>query len=161
MSDLAEAFTSAFRGHPAGVAIITATTPGGPTGITASSVASVSIDPPTISFSVTKHNGSAGRLLAAESFLVHLLGEDHAPLAASFATSGAERFTAEQRWEALASGEPYLPSAPIALRTRAVQVVPSGSSRLVLAEVLSVHRGPSSAPLVYHNRGFHTLSPAQ
>lgn len=157
MTELVDDFTGAFRAHPAGVALITATTPEGPVGLTASSVASVSIDPPTLSFSVTKSGGSAGGVLRADSFLVHLLGESQVPLAVSFATSGADRFTDEQEWRTLDTGEPHFPSTPVALRARAVEIVPAGSSRLVLAEVLSVHRGPSSAPLVYQNREFHTL----
>ena len=45
-SGITDAYKSAFRGHPAGVAVITAEGPDGPTGLTASSVASVAIDPP-------------------------------------------------------------------------------------------------------------------
>src|SRR5690606_6362781 len=70
---LAESFNTAFREHPAGIALITATTPAGPVGLTASSVASLGIDPVALSFSVTRTTGSAGGLLAAESYLVHLL----------------------------------------------------------------------------------------
>ena len=153
-------FTGAFRAHPAGVALITAATDAGPVGLTASSVSSVSIDPPTLSFSVTKSGGSAGGVLQADSFVVHLLAESHAPLALAFATSGAERFTDEQGWETLETGEPHLPTAPAAIRARVVEVLSIGSSRLILAEVLSVHRGPSAAPLVYQNRGFHALPQA-
>lgn len=157
MAELADDFTGAFRGHPAGVALIAAATPEGPVGLTASSVASVSIDPPTLSFSVSKSGGSAGGVLQAETFLVHLLGESQAPLAVSFATSGAERFTEEQGWRTLETGEPHLPSAPVALRARTVEIVSAGSSRLVLAEVLDVRHGPASSPLIYQNREFRTL----
>ncbi|GAA3663595.1 flavin reductase family protein [Microbacterium marinilacus] len=157
MSTLVEDFKAAFRGHPAGVALITAQTADGPVGLTASSVASVSVDPPALSFSVTKTEGSAGGVLAAPSFLVHLLGESHAPVAEAFARSGSPRFTPEQGWAALSSGEPHLTDAPVALRARALSVVPSGSSRLVLAEVIGVHHGPTSPPLIYQNRRFLSL----
>lgn len=161
MAELVEDFRSAFRAHPAGVALITATTPDGPVGLTASSVTSVSIDPPALSFSVTKADGSAGGVLRADSFVVHLLGEAHAPLAVAFATSGAERFTADQGWGSLPTGEPHLPSAPIALRARSLQTVRTGSSQLVIAEVLSTHRGPESERLIYQDRQFHTLRQPQ
>lgn len=158
MTDLTEGFKAAFRGHPAAVAIITAQTPEGPVGLTASSVASVSVAPPALSFSVTKSDGSAGGVLGADSFLVHLLGEEHAELAQSFAVSGSARFTADQGWGALATGEPHLAGAPVALRARAVQVVPSGSSRLVLAEIVEIHAGPERERLIYQDRRFHTLA---
>nr|WP_243752054.1 flavin reductase family protein [Leucobacter weissii] len=152
-----DAFKGAFRAHPAGVAIITADTPEGPVGLTASSVASVSVEPPALSFSVTKSGGSAGGVLRAPSFLVHLLGASQAPIAEAFATSGADRFTPEQGWSFLPSGEPHLVSAPVALRARPIEIVSVGPSRLVLAEVLSVHPGPEEDRLLYQNRRFHVL----
>ena len=44
--NVTEAFKDAFRAHPAGVAIITAKGSSGPVGLTASSVSSVSAEPP-------------------------------------------------------------------------------------------------------------------
>ncbi|MFF3601755.1 flavin reductase, partial [Kitasatospora indigofera] len=66
-------FKAAFRRHPAGVAVITAEGPDGPVGLTASSVSSVSAEPPVLVFSVTTKAGSAGHVLAATTCIVHLL----------------------------------------------------------------------------------------
>ena len=148
---------SAFRGHPAGVAIITAMSPSGPVGLTASSVASVAVDPAAIVFSVTRATGSAGAILAADSFVVHLIDDEHSALAQSFAVSGAERFTPEQGWSVLPTGEPYLPAARVALRCRPIQAVPVGSSTVVIAEVVEVAEGRAGRPLVYVDRRFHAL----
>ncbi|MCD5347401.1 flavin reductase family protein [Agromyces sp. H3Y2-19a] len=153
----AEAFKAAFRVHPAGVALVSAATATGPVGLTASSVASVAADPPVLSFSVTRATGSAGALLGADSFVVHLLADHQVDLARAFARSGAPRFTPEQGWSRLPTGEPVLPEARAALRCRALQLVPVGSSTLVLAEVLEVHGGSDAPPLVYHDRRFHRL----
>ncbi|MCE0509217.1 flavin reductase family protein [Microbacterium sp. KKR3/1] len=147
----------AFRTHPAGVAIITASTPAGPVGLTASSVASVAVDPAAIVFSVTRATGSAGAILGADTFVVHLIDDEHSALAQSFAVSGSERFTAEQGWSELETGEPYLASARAALRCRALQTVAVGSSTVVIAEVLDVIAGPQGRPLVYLDRRFHAL----
>lgn len=159
MSTLVEDFKTAFRGHPTGVALITARTPDGPFGLTASSVASVSVDPPALSFSVTKSNGSAGGVLTAPSILVHFLGDRHADLAEAFARPGSPRFTPEQGWEMLSTGEPYFAAAPVALRARVVATVPAGSSRLVLAEVIGVHHGPEATRLMYQDRRFFSVPP--
>ncbi|MCS3843345.1 flavin reductase [Microbacterium sp. AK031] len=148
---------AAFRTHPAGIAIITAATPSGPVGLTASSVASVAVDPAAIMFSVTRATGSAGALLDADTFAVHLIDDDHADLAQTFATSGADRFTPEQGWVTLDSGEPHLPSARAALRCRALHTIPVGSSTVVIAEVLEIVAGTSGRPLVYLDRRFHSL----
>jgi flavin reductase (DIM6/NTAB) family NADH-FMN oxidoreductase RutF len=154
---LGEGLKAAFRTHPAGVAIITASTPDGPVGLTASSVASVAVDPAAIVFSVTRATGSAGAILGAGTFVVHLIDDEHSDLAQSFAVSGSERFTPEQGWSALATGEPHLASARAALRCRTLQLVVVGSSTVVIAEVLEVLAGPQGRPLVYLNRRFHAL----
>lgn len=156
-SEVGEGLKAAFRAHPAGVAIITAPTPDGPVGLTASSVSSVAVDPAAIMFSVTRATGSAGAILAADTFVVHLIDDEHSALAQSFAVSGAERFTAEQGWTTLPTGEPLLPGARAALRCRAIQTVPVGSSTVVIAEVLQVLPGRPARPLVYVERRFHTL----
>jgi flavin reductase (DIM6/NTAB) family NADH-FMN oxidoreductase RutF len=153
-------FKAAFRVHPAGIALVTAGTDTGPVGLTVSSVASVAVDPPALSFSVTRATGSAGALLAADTFVVHLLADRHAELARVFAHSGAPRFTPEQGWSRLPTGEPLLQDARAAFRCRALHVVPVGSSSLVIAEVLEVHLGPPGPALVYHDRRYHRLDDA-
>lgn len=156
--DVVTAFKNAFREHPAGIAIITTATPEGRVGLTASSVASVSVDPLALSFSVTRATGSAGAIIRSESYLVHLLDHRHQAIAEQFAQPGGERFTADQGWSALDSGEPYLPGVRAALRCRTLQMVPVGSSTLVAAEVLDIVTGDSADPMVYHDRTFTRLA---
>lgn len=157
-SEVGEGMKEAFRAHPAGVAIITAAGPDGPVGLTASSVSSVAVDPAAIVFSVTRATGSAGAILAADSFVVHLIDDEHSALAQAFAVSGSARFTPEQRWSTLPTGEPHLPAARVALRCRPIQTVPVGSSTVVIAEVLEVLHGSPGRPMVYLDRRFHTLA---
>lgn len=152
-------FKAAFREHPAGIALITGRTALGPIGLTASSVASVSADPPALSFSVTRATGSAGGLLAADTIVVHLLSAHHVDVARAFARSGEPRFTPEQGWSTLESGEPVLDDARAALRCRIVQTVPVGGSSLVVAEVLEVFLGTPAPSLVYRDRRFHRFDP--
>ena len=155
--EVANRFKSAFREHPAGIALITANTPEGPVGLTASSVASVGLDPVALTFSVTRATGSAGGLLGADTMLVHLLDARHVAIAEQFTFSGGERFTPEQGWETLETGEPHLPGVRAALRCRALQVTPVGASSAVIAEVLDVVEGETGPALVYIDRRFRTL----
>lgn len=152
-----EALKQAFREHPAGVAIITAQTPDGPVGLTASSVSSVAVDPPALSFSVTRATGSAGGILHADSYVVHLLDSRHARLAETFAASGTERFTEEQGWQTLPTGEPYHPETRVALRCRTLHHLEVGSSVIVVAGVLDAHFGESADAMSYVDRKFHKL----
>ncbi|WP_416405451.1 flavin reductase family protein [Arthrobacter sp. LFS091] len=154
---VSELFKSAFRGHPAGVAIVTATGPDGAVGLTASSVASVAVDPPTLAFSVTSGR-SASVIAAAQTIVVHLVSADQLELVRIFANPAAPRFTDHMDWEVLPTGEPLLREAQWALRCEIVHRAALGSSVLLAAEVLDIRSSASSsAPLVYHNREFHTL----
>ncbi|MGO1182808.1 MAG: flavin reductase family protein [Micrococcaceae bacterium] len=156
--DVVTAFKDAFREHPAGISLITAATPEGRVGLTASSVASVSVDPLALSFSVTRATGSAGAIIRSDSYLVHLLDHRHQHIAQQFSVTGGERFSSAQGWTALDTGEPYLPGVRAALRCRTLQLVPVGSSTLVAAEVLDIVSGESADPMVYHDRTFTRLS---
>lgn len=152
--DTTDRFKEAFRLHPAGVALVSGQAPGGPVGLTLSSVASVSADPAVISFSVTRATGSAGGILEAPSFVVHFLAENQVGVAEAFARTGAPRFTPEQGWGTLETGEPYLSGATVALRCTARETLAVGPSVLVLADVLSVHPGAPAEPLLYRDRRF-------
>ncbi|ASN18494.1 flavin reductase family protein [Arthrobacter sp. YN] len=152
-----ELFKAAFRSHPAGVAIITASGPEGAVGLTASSVASVAVDPPTLAFSVTGGR-SASHIAAAQTIVVHLVGADQVDLVRTFSDPTAPRFTSDMDWELLPTGEPLLREAPWALRCEIVHRAPLGGSVLLAATVVDIRFSPAdSAPLVYHNREFHTL----
>src|SRR5690554_1651928 len=161
MSELTAKFRDAFRAHPAGVALITAHVDGRPVGMTVSSLASLTLEPLSVSFSLSQLSGSAGGLARASSYLIHLLAAEHAGLADTFARKGTRRFTPEQGWDYLATGEPYLPSAPAALRARPLQVVEVGSARLIAAEVTHVLPGPVAAALVFHDRRFLSVEQAR
>jgi flavin reductase (DIM6/NTAB) family NADH-FMN oxidoreductase RutF len=152
---MGERLKDAFRRHPTGVAVIAAGGPRGPAGLTASSVASVSVDPPALSFSVMGTR-SARAILAAPSFTVNLLGPEHAGLARDFARPDGPRFTPEQGWDLLPTGEPFLPGAQASLRAAPLRLVPVGDSTVVIATVLEVLLGPARGRLVHHDREFHT-----
>lgn len=160
MTSLANDFRAAFRAHPAGVALITANPHGQPVGLTVSSLASLSIDPVAVSFSLTRSSGSAGAVLQAPTFLIHLLGEEHSDLADAFAHPDGERFTDGQGWQLLENGEPYFAQAPVALRARMHSSLQVGGSRLIAAEVLDILHGPQSQHLLYQDRHYLGLSQA-
>ncbi|AMM30837.1 flavin reductase [Sinomonas atrocyanea] len=150
-------FRDAFRSHPAGVAVVTAASPEGPVGLTASSVASVAVDPPSLAFSVSGGR-SAVHIAEAETVLVHLVDAEQVGLVRTFATPGSPRFTEAMDWEALPTGEPWLRAAPWALRCAITHRVPVGGSVLLAATVLEVlAQERHGAPLVYHDRAFHAL----
>ncbi|MCQ9163337.1 flavin reductase family protein [Arthrobacter sp. STN4] len=153
-------FKAAFGGHPAGVAVITADSGTGPVGVTASSVASVSAQPPILAFSLASRSGSAAALADADSIVVHLLTAADLSLARTFASPTSERFAGSTAWTRLPTGEPLLGHAGFALRCEILSRTPAGASLLVAASVVGIIApdAPSQgAPLVYHARAYHAL----
>lgn len=154
----ADEFKAAFRNHPAGVAVITADSGHGPVGLTATSVFSVSAEPPLLVFSVSSESSSAPTILEADTVVVHLLGAAQLDLATLCATSGIDRFADTSIWDRLITGEPYFPAADGWIRGRVVQRMEAGNSTVVAVHALqsNISEAPS-APLVYHSRTWHTL----
>ncbi|MFC4003229.1 flavin reductase family protein [Prauserella oleivorans] len=155
---LAERFAAAFRAHPAGVAIITADDGGGPAGLTATSVISVSARPALLAFSLSARSSAAPRIAGADTVVVHLLGAGQVELAKRFATSGIDRFAPPCRWHRLPTGEPVLSTVGTWLRGRITDRLTAGNSSLVLVRVLEIARGgrPGS-PLIYRDRTWYSL----
>jgi flavin reductase (DIM6/NTAB) family NADH-FMN oxidoreductase RutF len=152
-----DAFKAVFRGHPGGVAVITADAGDGPVALTATSVSSVSADPPLLIFSVSAQSSAAPVLAAAETVIVHLLDADDLPVAKVGATSGIDRF-AELHWSRLVTGEPVYHGVRAWVRCAVIDRMDAGGSTVIAAHALqaSIERDDSPA-LVYHNRTWHRL----
>lgn len=152
-------FKLAFRNHPAGVAIVTADAGQGPAGLTATSVFSVSAEPPILVFSLSAISSATPTIEAADTIVVHLLGADDLPIAKLFATSGIDRFADHSAWDRLPTGEPYLAAAPVRIRARIIDRITAGGSTVIVAHALESHvaEDATATPLVYHNRSWHGI----
>lgn len=155
-------FRYAFRAHPAGVAIVTADAGDGPVAMTVSSVASVSMDPPTLMFSASPLSSSTPTFRKAESVVVHLLAADQIALAKLGARSGVNRFGEDVEWGRLPTGEPYYPGANW-IRGKIIQRVDVSGSTLIIVEAVEAKPRDDAddahpTPLVYHSRRWHLLS---
>ncbi|WP_455771814.1 flavin reductase family protein, partial [Streptomyces mutabilis] len=104
----ADLLRSVFRRHAAGVAVITARGDAGPVGFTATSLTSVSTEPPLLSFGIGTGSSSWPTVCEAEYVGVHVLGEHQQDLATTFARSGADRFAAPTAWREGPEGVPVL-----------------------------------------------------
>ena len=157
--DTTELFKQAFGHHPAGVAVITATDENGePAGFTASSVTSIAAEPPIVAFSLKADSGSAGKIAAADSFLIHLLDAENVQIARNFATHGYPRFADTSAWEFIATGEPLVHDIRRVLRATPLSRVEAGPALVFTAQVEEfVRHDLPGTPLVYHSREFHAL----
>lgn len=155
-------FKTVFRNHPAGVSIITADDGTGPAGFTATSVISVSANPPILMFSVSNHVSAAPTIVNADTVVVHMLRAENLAVAKAFATGNIDRFADLDSWTRLSTGEPVLTAAATWMRGRIVNRISAGDSTVLAVEALSARIPDAAAlPLIYHNRSWHTLEEAE
>ena len=159
----ADEFKAAFRHHPGGVALITALGPAGPVAMTATSVASVSAEPPLLVFSVSAISSSAPAIKAADTVVVHLLRAADIRLAKLGATSGIDRFADTSAWQSLMTGEPVFHGTRW-LRSRIVNQFEAGTATLIVAQPIQSNLATAESNaaeagegLVYENRIWHRL----
>ncbi|MBG0857238.1 flavin reductase family protein [Streptomyces spinoverrucosus] len=150
-------FRAVFRRHAAGVAVITARGGTDPVGFTATSLTSVSAEPPLLSFGIGTGSSSWTAISHADHVGVHILGEHQQELATTFARSGADRFGAPTVWREGPEGVPVLDGVLAWLVCKVHARVPAGDHRLVLAEVVGGDPAGSGRPLLYHQGRFTAL----
>lgn len=153
----AEEFKAVFRHHPAGIAVITLRTPQGPLGLTATSVISVSAEPPLLAFSLASTSSARPALERAETLVVNFLAADQRQLAEQFARRGVDRFAGVE-WCPLPTGEPVLHGTTAWIRGRIEHRFPVGDSLLITVHADRAHRSAAPAPLVYVDRTYHRLA---
>ncbi|WP_431967818.1 flavin reductase family protein [Actinacidiphila sp. bgisy160] len=150
-------FRAVFRRHAAGVAVVTAAGTR-PAGFTATSLTSVSAEPPLLSFGISTA-GSAWRTIADATHVgVHILGEHQEEVAATFARSGADRFAPPTAWGPGPYGVPLLEDVQAWLVARVVARIPAGDHRIVVAQaVAGAPEGEAARPLLYHHGRYNAL----
>ncbi|WP_329614578.1 flavin reductase family protein [Streptomyces brevispora] len=152
-------------GHFAsGVTIVTAHDPGdaaGPAGFACQSFASLSLDPPLVTFMVARTSTTWPRIARAGAFCVNILGAQQGALCRSFAVSGADKFAGVAHTPAPATGSPLLDSVPAWVDCR-IQAVHTGGDHLIVVgrvEALGAATdGGGSGPLLFHQGAFGRFS---
>lgn len=150
-------FKQMFRRHPAGVVVVALDAGEGPVGFTATSLTSLSLDPPLVSFAIGATTSSWPHVERAGSAVVHFLSAEQEPVARRFATSGIDRFAAPTAWRRLPTGEPVLQDVAGWLRLDIQQIVPAGDHRIVVSLVEDAWLDTGRAPLLFHDGAYHSL----
>ena len=152
------AYRSIFRSHAGGVAVVTADAGRGPVGFTATSVVSVSLSPPLVSFALSNESSSFATLLEARTVVVNFLDVDQADLAGRFASRGVDRFAAPTQWSRLEDGSPVLDEAPSFLHGPIEHRFPVGDHHIIVAGLLGAFQRRPYGPLIYHDGAYATTS---
>lgn len=143
-------------GFPSGVAVITAVgADNGPRGLTCTSLASITLTPPTLLVSLDVRSGTLAALRDSRRFGVNLLHAEACRAAEVFASPGADRF-GRVTWRRSAEfGLPCLTEDSTAFAqcvATAMHLV--GDHMLVFGEVDHVRRLSDRVPLLYGLRSF-------
>lgn len=144
-------FKSGMRRLAAGVSIITTTLNGERHGLVATSVCSVSVEPPSLLVCVNREASSHAAVQAAGIFCVNLLGQDDGRLAKLFGdpASRALRF-ANRQWSTLVTGAPTLVGALASFDCEVAATVPSGSHTIFIGNVQAAELWQGErTPLIY------------
>lgn len=152
-----ELFRAVMRHHANGVAVITAGVEM-PVGFCATSLASVSLDPPLVSFTVGLQAASWPAVQTAPHVMVHLLADGQEDIARRFARTGAAKFGAGTRWHRGALGLPVLDDVLAWLVLAPVSRLPVGDHALVIGQVIEARHTVGRAPLVHHDGEFVQLA---
>jgi flavin reductase (DIM6/NTAB) family NADH-FMN oxidoreductase RutF len=148
---------SVFRevvGHFAtGVAVITARRDGADYGLTASAVASLSLEPPMLLVCLNRSSVTHGALQAAGAYGVNVLTDEQAEIAIRFAgTDRGSKFSG-LRVHYGPLGQPLLSDALARLECRVTETVSGGTHTVFLGAVAHAEATPGS-PLTYFRGRF-------
>ena len=145
-------FRGAMRHLAGGVSVITAGRGRDISGMTVTSVSSLSVEPPALIVSVNRESSSWPLVKRYGFFDVNILTSDQIDIAECFTgkggLKGADRF-AGARWTTRASGVPLLVGALAAIDCEVEDVVERHSHAIVIGRVLDVAVSERTAALAY------------
>jgi flavin reductase (DIM6/NTAB) family NADH-FMN oxidoreductase RutF len=145
-------FRSAMRRLAGGVSVITAGRGKDISGMTVTSVSSLSVDPPALIVSINRASSSFP-LLKRYGFLgVNILNADQFDIAERFTgkdgLKGANRF-AGAKWTTRSSGVPLLSGALAAIECEIEEIIERHSHAVIIGRVLDLQLSGRTAALAY------------
>lgn len=147
-------FKQAMSQFASGVTIVTAVYQGKPIGITASSFSSLSMDPPLILVSLSKHLFTHKVIADSGRFAVNILAHDHRERGMVFAGMRPEiedRFE-DVKTDTAVTGCPIFPDALAWVDCTVWEMYDGGDHTIFVGEVQDVFAAGEGNPLLYHDR---------
>lgn len=148
----------AFGQFATGVTVVTARNDqGAPIGITANSFASVSLEPPLVSWCVDRESTRFEELVKADCFTISVLGEKQTELSNLFASrSWDDAVFDEIDWSVGLNNVPQLQGVSARFHCRLVQSHEAGDHVILVGQVVEFENFPQ-APLVFFQGDYCTL----
>ncbi|MHA6761421.1 flavin reductase family protein [Streptacidiphilus sp. PAMC 29251] len=153
------ALRAAFACIPQGVTALCALDESGtPRGITASSLTTVSLDPPLISVAMAHTSTTWPRLRHLPRLGVSVLADDQNETCRALAARTQDRF-ADIDWHATDHGAVLLGDAVLWMDCTIEDAMPAGDHQIVLLRIHALSAQPDREPLVFHASRFRRLQP--
>jgi flavin reductase (DIM6/NTAB) family NADH-FMN oxidoreductase RutF len=145
-------FRLAMRQLASGVCLVTHGEGENRVGLTATSVSSLSVEPPTLIVCINRAASLYTRLRRGDAFGVSVLGAQHAEFADRFASrtglKGAERFN-QGEWIETSGGVSLLADALASFACEAEEVIERHTHAIVVGRVASAEPGATDGALLY------------
>ncbi|MFE2147855.1 flavin reductase family protein [Streptomyces sp. NPDC059456] len=154
-------FRSVLGNFASGVTVITAPPAegeDGPAGFACQSFASLSLDPPLVTFMVARTSTTWPRIARAGVFCVNVLGAAQGERCRAFAMSGADKFAGVAHAPAPVTGSPRLAEVPAWIDCRIHAVHTGGDHLIVVGRVEAMGADGEGEPLLFHKGRFGRFS---
>ena len=159
-ASIADDFKNSMRNLAASVSVVTVGTGIHASGFTATSVISLSVDPPTVLVSINRGSASWPLVQSGRKFAVNVLSSAHFDIAETFAgrsgLKGHERYI-DPRWERSSGQVPHLVDALAVIECDLEEVLPRYSHAILIGRVVKVITNSSGRPLVYWQGSYNQL----
>lgn len=149
------AYRNALGQFATGITVVTAMSDQGPTGMTANSFTSVSLEPPLVLWCLSKKSQRCAVFRAANRFAISVLRENQFDLAMAFAKDG-DHFTSSNSVMG-ETGLPLLRDALASFECTLENVMDAGDHTVQLGRVDSVTFAGGD-PLIFHSGHFGSFS---
>ncbi|HEV3473618.1 MAG TPA: flavin reductase family protein [Actinomycetota bacterium] len=148
-------FRQALSRFASGVTIVTVVASDELHGMTASSFASVSLDPPRVLVCLDKSSHTRSLLERSGMFAVNILSADQEPISRAFAHAGPKPFE-DLSYKRGSNGSPLLDGALAWIECTTAEVVDGGDHDIVIGDVTACSSADGD-PLIYFARGYRSL----
>jgi flavin reductase (DIM6/NTAB) family NADH-FMN oxidoreductase RutF len=158
--DFGQEFRTFMRRYPTGVTVVTAQSGDVQHGMTANSVTTLSLDPPSYLICVAKAARLHPVIEESRKFCVNLLGADQSDVSATFAKTD---LTDDERWETVEWRDSELGPRFIAGCTgyaecKVTAAYDGLTHTIYIGEVLRLETGTDSPPLIFYGGGYRELA---
>ncbi len=158
-SEIDSALFRQVLGHfPTGVTAVTSMSGDMPVGMAIGSFASVSLDPPLVTFSAAKDSATWITIREAGSFCVNVMGHDQLDVCAVMASRQDDKFS-DVSWRASEkTGSPVIEGSLAFIDCTIGSVYEGGDHDIVIGHVRELSVLDDKSPLLFFKGGYGTFS---